>query len=101
MYLVREVMYCKPGKVRPMVDKFLAMAKMMEQAGQGKMLVLTDFVAERFWTIVCEYEIENPSQIMSMEGVDEETMKKMDELMKDYHDYVVKRKREVYKIEGR
>ena len=25
MLLVREIMYCKPGKVRPMVEKFLAM----------------------------------------------------------------------------
>jgi hypothetical protein len=25
MLLVGEVLYCKPGKVRPMVEKFLAM----------------------------------------------------------------------------
>ena len=25
MLLVREIMFCKPGKVRPLVDKFLAM----------------------------------------------------------------------------
>ncbi len=28
MLLVREIMYCKPGKVRPMVERFLAMAKL-------------------------------------------------------------------------
>ena len=27
MYLVREIFNCKPGKVRPMVDKFIAMGK--------------------------------------------------------------------------
>jgi hypothetical protein len=32
MLLIREIMYCKPGKVRPMVDKFLAMARLNEQA---------------------------------------------------------------------
>lgn len=27
MLLTREIMYCKPGKVSPMVEKFLAMKK--------------------------------------------------------------------------
>ena len=31
MLLVREIMYCKPGKVRPLVEKFLAMSKLMEK----------------------------------------------------------------------
>lgn len=35
MLLVREVMYCKPGKVRPLVEKFVAMSGLMEKAGQG------------------------------------------------------------------
>lgn len=30
MLLVREIMYCKPGQVRPMVDKFVAMSALME-----------------------------------------------------------------------
>ena len=30
MLLIREIMYCKPGKVRAMVDKSLAMAKLSE-----------------------------------------------------------------------
>ena len=37
MLMIREIMYCKPGKVRPMVDKFLAMSKLNEKAGLGKM----------------------------------------------------------------
>jgi len=28
MLLVREIMYCKPGKVRPLDEKFLAMARL-------------------------------------------------------------------------
>jgi len=35
MLLVREIMYCKPGKVRPLVEKFLAMERMMEGGGQS------------------------------------------------------------------
>ena len=32
MFLVREIMYCKPGKVRPMVEKFLAMKKVVKSS---------------------------------------------------------------------
>jgi hypothetical protein len=46
MYLVREVMYCKPGNVRPMVEKFVAMSKLGERVGMPRMRVLTDFCAE-------------------------------------------------------
>ena len=34
--LIREIMHCKPGKVRPMVDKFLAMSKLNEKRGSEK-----------------------------------------------------------------
>jgi hypothetical protein len=37
MLLIREIMHCKPGKVRPMVDKFLKMSALNEKAGGGKM----------------------------------------------------------------
>ena len=46
MLLIREIMYCKPGKVRPMIDKFLTMSKLNEKAGYGKMRVMTDFGGE-------------------------------------------------------
>lgn len=35
MLLIREIMYCRPGKVRPMVEKFLAMAKQFESIMTG------------------------------------------------------------------
>ena len=46
MYVIREILHCRPGKVRPMVEKFVAMSALMEKAGQGRMRVMTDFVAE-------------------------------------------------------
>ena len=33
MLLIRDIMYCKPGKVRPMVEKFVAMSRIMEKYG--------------------------------------------------------------------
>jgi hypothetical protein len=105
MLLVREIMYCKPGKVRPMVEKFVAMSALMEKSGQGKMRVMTDFVAERYWTIVSEFEVESLDafeKMMSGEGapMDPETLQQMDELMKGYHDLVELGRREIYKLEN-
>ncbi|MGQ0538452.1 MAG: hypothetical protein ACT4R6_05865 [Gemmatimonadaceae bacterium] len=98
MLLIRDIMYCKPGKVRPMVEKGLAMAKLSEKAGMGKMRVLTDVSAERFWTIVLE--IETPSLEAFMATGSSEDMKQFDEIMKGYHDLVDHGRREIYTIEG-
>lgn len=105
MLLIREIMYCKPGKVRPMVEKFVAMAKLMEKGRMGKMRVMTDFVAERYWTIVSEFEVESLDafdKMMSGEGQQQnaEDLKQMDELMKGYHELVEYGRREIYKLEN-
>ena len=98
MLLIREIMYCKPGKVRPMVEKFLAMSALMEKKGLGKMRVLTDVSAERYWTIVAEVEVESLDKFMAMDSSPE--MKEIEPLMKGYHDLVDHGRREIYKIEG-
>lgn len=103
MLLVREIMNCKPGKVRPLVEKFLAMSKLGETMGMPKMKVMTDFSAERYWTVVAEMEVPNMQAfetMMSGEGQNADAMKKMEELMKGYHDLVDTGRREIYKLEG-
>ena len=103
MLLIREVMYCKPGKVRSLVEKFTAMSKLSERMGMGKMRVMTDFCAERYWTIVSEFEVASVAafeKMMQGEGMDEKTGKEMENLMKGYHDLVEYGRREIYKIEG-
>src|SRR6266568_7199243 len=103
MLLIREIMYCKPGKVRPMVDKFLAMSKLNEKAGLGKMRVMTDFCAEQYWTIVSEFEVQSMGAFEAMmrgEGMTPEMNNEFEKLMEGYHDLVVSGRREVFKIEG-
>jgi len=103
MLLVREVMYAKPGKVRQLVEMFVAMNKLGEKAGMPKMKIMTDFSAERYWTIVAEMEVQNLKafeDMMSGQGQNEQAMKEMEGLMKGYHDLVDHGKREIYKIEG-
>jgi len=99
MLLIRDIMYCKPGRVRPMVEKALAMAKLSEKKGMGKMRILTDVSAERFWTIVMEVEAESLEAFMNM-GSSSEDMKEMEAIMKGYHDLVERGRREIYTIEG-
>ena len=98
MFLVRDIMFCKPGQVRPMVQKFLALDKLGRQIGFGPMRVMTDLSAERYWTVVSEMEVE------SLEKYAEITKKAMDvkefqEAMKGYHDLVAEGRREIYTIE--
>ena len=98
MLLIRDIMYCKPGKVRPLVEKFKAMAKFGEQKGWGKTRILTDLSAERFWTLVSEFEVPSMEAFMSM-GQDADSMKEMEEITKGYHDLVESGRREIYNIE--
>jgi hypothetical protein len=98
MLMVREIMYCKPGKVRPMVEKFLAMSAVMERKGLGKIRVMTDVSADRYWTIVAEIEVESLDKFLAMDSSPE--MKEIEPLMKGYHDLVDHGRREIYKIEG-
>ena len=100
MMLVREVMNCKPGKVRPLIEKFLAMKKLMEKRGMGKMRVMTDVAGERYWTLVSEIEVENLDAFLAMTGMTTEDAKEFEKIMQGYHDLVDFGSREIYKIEG-
>ena len=103
MYLIREIMYCKPGKVRPMVEKFTAMAQLSEKVGMPPMRIMTDFCAEQYWTVVAEMEVPNLQAFESMMSNPQgsaEDLKKFEEIMKGYHDLVERGRREIYKIEG-
>ncbi len=99
MFLIRDIMYCKPGQARPMVKKFLALGKLGQSMGFGAMRVMTDVSAERYWTVVAEVEVE------SLERYAEISRKAMEipefqEAMKDYHSLIDHGRREIYAIEG-
>jgi hypothetical protein len=103
MLLIREVMYCKPGQVRPLVEKFLAMSKLGQKVGMPPMKIMTDVCAERYWTLVAEMEVASIAEFEKMMqggGGSAEDMKEFEKVMKGYHDYVEYGRREIYKIEG-
>jgi hypothetical protein len=103
MYVIRDIMYCKPGKVRSMTDKFIAMSKLAEKVGMPRMRIMTDFCAERYWTVVSEMEVADLQafeQMMASPQGSSDDMKQMEEIMKGYHDLIDHGKREIYKLEG-
>jgi hypothetical protein len=103
MYIIREIMYCKPGKVRALVDKFKALDKLSTKVGMPRMRIMTDFCAEQYWTVVSEMEVADLGafeKMMAMpQGTSEDT-KAFEEVMKGYHDLVDHGKREIYKVES-
>ena len=100
MLLIRDVYHCKPGQVKPLKEKFLAMVKLMDRHKMGRMRVLTDLSGERFWTIINEYEVADLAAFMSMDNIDPEVGKEFEAIMKGYHDFVDHGRREIFTIEG-
>jgi hypothetical protein len=98
MFLIRDIMYCKPGKARPMVEKFVTLSKLGQQMGMGKMRVMTDMSAERYWTVVSEMEVPSLEQYAEMSRKSMEN-KEFQDAMKGYHDLVDHGRREIYVIE--
>jgi hypothetical protein len=99
MYVIREVLHCKPGMVRPMVEKFHAIARVMKENGQEPLRLLTDVAGESFWTIVAEASVERIEDFFTVEQMlmANETLRKT---MADYHDLVASGRREIYRVEG-
>ena len=98
MYLVREIMYCKPGKVGTLLKKFKSMEPLMKAAGAPAPRVMTDVTGEQFWTLV--WEQETPSIEEYMKNMQEASKDpKMQQIMDGYHDLVESGKREIYRIE--
>jgi hypothetical protein len=98
MFLIRDIMYCKPGKARPMAEKFIALSALSEKKGMGSVRVMTDVSAERYWTVVAEMEVP------SLDALAERSRTSMQDLefqalMKGYHDLVEHGRREIYTIE--
>ena len=99
MYVIREVMHCKPGKVRQMVDKFRTLSTVVKDAGHEPLRLLTDVSGEPFWTVVAEVKVEKVEDFFAMEQrlMANESLRTA---MADYHDLVADGRREIYRIEG-
>ncbi len=99
MYVIREILNCKPGKVRHMLEKFRSISTVLTEKGQEPLRILTDVTGEPFWTVVAEVKVEKIDDFFAMEQtlMSNETLRKT---MADYHDLVGSGRREIYRIES-
>ena len=99
MYVIREIVNCKPGKVRHMLEKFRSISTVLIEKGQEPLRILTDVTGEPFWTIVAEARVEKIDDFFAVEQtlMANETLRKT---MADYHDLVNSGRRELLRIEN-
>lgn len=99
MVMMREVMHCKPGKVRDMVTKFKELNAVMQKMGFTPFRLFTDLSGEQFWTVVAESEAESLNAFLDMENrvMGDAAAQKA---MAGYHDLVSDGRREIYRVEA-
>lgn len=98
MYMSRDIMHCKPGKAKDLVEIFKQLAGVLKEKGYAPMRIYTDVSGENYWTVVAEQEIKTLDELAEMSR---QTMsdKRMAKVFKGYHDLVIGGKREFYKVE--
>lgn len=99
MYVIREILNCKPGQVRQMVEKFRQISMVLKEMGHQPLRLLTDVTGEPFWTIVAEATVEKIDDFFVVEQtlMANPTLR---QAMADYHELVASGRREIYRIEG-
>jgi len=98
MFIVREVLNCKPGKVGALKNKFKELGSVMKDMGLKPFRLMTDVTGAPFWTLVLVRDYASLDEIVSLEA---KVManEKAQSAMAGYHDLVVSGRREVYRIE--
>ena len=99
MYVIREVLHCKPGKVRQMADKFRVISHALQEMGHEPMRLLTDVTGEPYWTVVAEARVERIDDFFVLEQtlMANATLR---QTMADYHELVASGRREIYRLES-
>ena len=98
MYVIREVLHCKPGKTRQMIEKFRSISTAMKEMGQEPLRLLTDVTGEPYWTVIAEAKVEKVDDFFVFEQklMANENVRKS---MADYHDLVESGRREIFRVE--
>ena len=99
MYVIREVLTCKPGKVGPLIDRFRTLSAALQQTGRPPLRLLTDASGESFWTLVAEASVETVDEFFTIEQtlMGNESVRNA---MTGYHELVDRGRREIYRVES-
>ncbi len=96
MYVIRNILYAKPGKGKELTAILKAAIPHFESMGPQKLRVLTDAVATT-WTIVMEMEVESVSTYFDiLEGRSKSP--ELGNVMKGYTELITGGKREIMRI---
>ena len=97
MYVFREVLQCKPGKVGDLRKRFQALNGVLTRLGYQPFELMTDAAGEQFWTLVLESRARSLDEFFAMEEkvMGEEEART---IMTGYHDLVANGRREVFRI---
>jgi hypothetical protein len=98
MYVIREVVRCKPGQVKPLLERFRVLSSVMRDMDLEPLRLLTDVTGEPFWTLVAEATVEKVDDFFTVEErlMANDAVRKT---MADYHDLVDSGRREIYRLE--
>ena len=98
MYIIREVLNCKPGKVRPMIEKFRTLSDAVQRRGRPPIRLMTDMSGAPFWTLIAEVTVDSVEQFLEIEQ-DVMSDEPVRNAMTGYHELVDSGRREIYRIE--
>lgn len=98
MYMSRDIMHCKPGKVKELVEKFKMLSDALKGMGYPPMRIYTDVSGENYWTIVSEQDVKSIDEMSEM-ARKAMSDPKVSAAMKGYHELVSDGRRELYKVE--
>jgi hypothetical protein len=99
MYVIREILNCKPGNVRQMVEKFKSISALVKEMGHEPLRLLTDVSGDPFWTVVAEVQVEKIDDFFAMEQI-LMANPALQKTMADYHDLVKDGRREILRVES-
>jgi hypothetical protein len=99
MYVIREIVNCKPGQVRAVVEKFQALSRALEAGGHRPLRLMTDVTGEPFWTLVAEASVETIDEFFALERklMADESVRRA---MAGFHEMVRGGRREIYRVEA-
>ena len=98
MFVMREVLRCKPGKIGELKKKFQTLNGIVQKKHYPGFTIMTDVAGDHFWTLVLQFEADSLEAFLAMEQQimgDAEAR----QAMAGYHDLVLSGNREVFRKE--
>ncbi len=99
MYMSRDIMHCKPGKAKELVEKFKKFGSLLQKKGMHTPRIYTDVSGDNYWTVVIETDIDDIDSLVDMSRNPAAADPEAGNALQGYHDLVVEGRREFFKLE--